>query len=118
MEMHNARLAERGLQPWEIRIGLHTGPVVAGVVGKKKYAYDIWGGAVNIASRMESNGTPGKVNISAHTYEIIKDRFQCTYRGKIYAKNLGELDMYYVEHEKNQEERMKIVGVGKEEPSL
>ena len=67
--------------------------------GQKKYAYDIWGSAVNIASRMESNGTPGKVNISADTHEIIKEWFDCSYRGKIYAKNLGDLDMYYVEYE-------------------
>ena len=73
VERYNVRRAEKGLEAWEIRIGVHIGPVVAGVVGKKKYAYDIWGSAVNIASRMESNGTPGKVNISADTYEIIKD---------------------------------------------
>jgi class 3 adenylate cyclase len=100
MERHNARRTDKGLEPWEIRIGLHVGQVVAGVVGKKKYAYDIWGSAVNIASRMESNGTPGKVNISAPTYELIRDRFECTYRGKLNAKNIGELDMYYVEREK------------------
>jgi adenylate cyclase len=110
MEKHNARLAANGLEPWEIRIGLHIGPVVAGVVGKKKYAYDIWGGAVNIASRMESNGTPGRVNISAHTYEVIKDRFQCSYRGKIYAKNLGDLDMYYVDYEKTQTGISEAIG--------
>ena len=95
--MHNARLAERGLQPWEIRIGLHTGPVVAGVVGKKKYAYDIWGSTVNIASRMESNGEPGLVNISSATYELVKDKYRCKYRGKIYAKNVGEIDMYFID---------------------
>ena len=65
---------------------------------------------------MESNGTPGKVNISAHTYEIIKDRFQCTYRGKIFAKNLGELDMYYVEHEIRETEIHEIVSADKKEP--
>ncbi|MCD4732302.1 MAG: hypothetical protein K8R74_16980, partial [Bacteroidales bacterium] len=82
---------------WELRIGIHTGPVVAGVVGKNKFAYDIWGDAVNTASRMESSGVPGKVNISGYTYEIIKDQFKCTYRGKIKAKNKGEIDMYIVE---------------------
>ena len=101
MERQNGRRAETGLETWEIRIGVHVGPVVAGVVGKKKYAYDIWGSTVNIASRMESNGIPGRVNISAATYEIIKDRFECSHRGKIYAKNLGELDMYFVEYEKS-----------------
>ena len=108
IENHNARRAEKGLQPWEIRIGVHIGPLVAGVVGKTKYAYDIWGSTVNIASRMESNGTPGRVNISAHTYEIIKDRFECTHRGKIYAKNLGNLDMYYVEYEKSVTDKQVI----------
>ena len=100
MEQHNGRRAEMGMETWEIRIGVHVGPVVAGVVGKKKYAYDIWGSTVNIASRMESNGTPGKVNVSATTYEKIKDQFDCSYRGKISAKNLGELDMYFVDGEK------------------
>jgi class 3 adenylate cyclase/lipopolysaccharide biosynthesis regulator YciM len=88
-----------GLAQWEIRIGLNTGSLVAGVVGKKKYAYDIWGSAVNIASRMESNGFPGVLNISASTYELIKDKFECEYRGKIYAKNVGEIDMYFVKRE-------------------
>ena len=100
IEKHNSHLAEKGLEAWEIRIGVHVGPVLAGVVGKKKYAYDIWGRTVNIASRMESNGIPGRVNISADTYEIVKGQFECTHRGKIYAKNLGDLDMYLVEYEK------------------
>ena len=100
IEKLNNHLAEKGLEAWEIRIGVHVGPVLAGVVGKKKYAYDIWGRTVNIASRMESNGIPGRVNISADTYEIVKGKFECTHRGKIYAKNLGDLDMYLVEYEK------------------
>ena len=88
-----------GLPPWELRIGIHVGPIVAGVVGRKKYAYDIWGSTVNIASRMESNGEVGTVNVSAATHEYIKDRYHCTYRGKIYAKNIGEIDMYFVDNE-------------------
>src|SRR5687767_4934636 len=95
----NERRQEQGLDPWFVRIGIHVGPVVAGVVGKKKYAYDIWGSTVNIASRMESNGEPGKVNISSATYELVKDYYQCRYRGKISAKNIGEIDMYFIEHE-------------------
>jgi class 3 adenylate cyclase/tetratricopeptide (TPR) repeat protein len=85
-------------QPFfEIRIGLHTGPVVAGIVGTKKFAYDIWGDTVNIASRMETAGDVGKVNISGSTFDLVKDKFLCTYRGKIMAKNKGEIDMYYVD---------------------
>ena len=89
----------RGEDFWELRIGIHTGDVIAGVVGKNKFAYDIWGDAVNTASRMESSGVPGKVNISGATYELIKDKFRCTYRGKVKAKNKGEIDMYIVEEE-------------------
>ncbi len=87
----------RGEIPFEIRIGIHTGPVVAGIVGVRKYAYDIWGDTVNMASRIESNGEPGKINISGATFELVKDKFDCTYRGKIPAKNKGEIDMYFVE---------------------
>lgn len=71
--------------------------MVAGIVGVRKYAYDIWGDTVNMASRIESNGEPGKINISGTTYELIKDKFDCSYRGKIPAKNKGEIDMYFVE---------------------
>ena len=70
---------------------------MAGVVGKKKFAYDIWGDTVNVASRIESNGEGGKVNISASTFNLVKDIFHCTHRGKIKAKNKGEIDMYFVE---------------------
>jgi adenylate cyclase len=93
----NIERQSKGEQGWELRIGIHTGPIVAGVVGKKKYAYDIWGDTVNLASRMESNGEAGKVNISASTYELIKDEYQCFHRGKISAKNIGEVDMYFIE---------------------
>ena len=85
---------------FEIRIGIHTGPVVAGIVGTKKFAYDIWGDTVNIAARMESNSEPGKINISQTTFDLIKDQFICNYRGEIEAKNRGRLKMYFVEIEK------------------
>ncbi len=82
-------------QRFDIRIGIHSGPVVAGVVGTYKFVYDIWGDTVNIASRMESTSLPGKVNISESTYELIKDEFECEYRGEIQAKNKGKLKMYF-----------------------
>ena len=82
---------------FELRIGIHTGPVVAGVVGIKKFQYDIWGDTVNLAARMEQSGVPGKINISQHTYELVKEQFNCVHRGKIEAKNKGEIDMYFVE---------------------
>ncbi len=82
---------------FDIRIGINTGPVVAGVVGTHKFAYDIWGDAVNVASRMESNSEPGKINISENTFELIKDSFDCVFRGEIEAKNRGSLKMYFVE---------------------
>lgn len=106
---NNERRQAEGLAPWDVRVGIHVGPIVAGVVGKKKYAYDIWGSTVNIASRMESNGAPGQVNISAATYELVKDKFNCSYRGKIYAKNVGEIDMYFVDEEVTHFKEMEIV---------
>lgn len=82
---------------FEMRIGVHTGPVVAGVVGFRKFAYDIWGDTVNTAARLEQGGEPGKVNISETTWEAVKDQFNCHYRGKLPAKNKGEIAMYFVE---------------------
>ncbi len=85
----------RDLPYFEARIGIHTGAVVAGVVGSKKFAYDIWGDTVNIAARMEQNCEPGKVNISESTYWVVKYDYECLYRGKLPAKNKGEIEMYY-----------------------
>ncbi|MFI5219406.1 MAG: adenylate/guanylate cyclase domain-containing protein [Bacteroidia bacterium] len=97
MQQHLQQRKNEGKEPFEIRIGIHTGPVVAGIVGVKKFAYDIWGDTVNIASRMESSGEAGKVNISGSTYQMVKNKFNCIHRGKIQAKNKGEVDMYFVE---------------------
>jgi class 3 adenylate cyclase len=81
---------------FDIRIGINSGPVVAGIVGLKKFAYDIWGDTVNTAARMEQNSEAGKINISGSTYALVKDHFKCIHRGKIAAKNKGEIDMYFV----------------------
>ncbi|MEQ1746198.1 MAG: adenylate/guanylate cyclase domain-containing protein [Saprospiraceae bacterium] len=87
----------RTKQPlFEARIGIHSGPVVAGVVGSKKFAFDIWGDTVNIAARIEAAGEGGKINISGEVHKVIKEFFDCEYRGKIAAKNKGEIDMYFV----------------------
>ena len=91
-----ARLAKMGSDTFDIRIGIHSGSVVAGIVGVKKFAYDIWGDTVNTAARMEQHSEPGRINISQTTYEMVKDKFACAYRGEIMAKNKGGMRMYYV----------------------
>jgi class 3 adenylate cyclase len=82
---------------WKVRVGIHSGPITAGVVGKKKFSYDLFGDTINIAARKESTSEEGRINVSAYTYDLIKDHFNCEYRGKINAKGKGDLDMYFVE---------------------
>jgi len=86
---------------FDIRIGINTGPVVAGVVGRKKFVYDIWGDTVNVASRMESNSEAGRINVSENTYQLIRNDFDCTFRGEIDVKNKGMMNMYFVKGRKD-----------------
>lgn len=88
---------------WDIRIGIHSGPLVAGVIGSKKFSYDVWGDTVNTASRMESASDTGQINISCSTYQLVKDVFECEYRGKMPVKNKEPLDMYFVIGVKDRE---------------
>ena len=90
------------LTQFDIRIGINTGPIVAGVVGTKKFAYDIWGDTVNVASRMESKSEAGKINVSESTYELIKDHYDCEFRGEIDVKNKGMMKMFFVNAKKEE----------------
>jgi len=88
------RQSDRPAQ-WKVRIGIHTGPVIAGVVGINKFAFDIWGDTVNYSSRMESSGEANRINLSERTYSRVKDFFDCEHRGKVITKEKRELDMYF-----------------------
>lgn len=92
----NAQREKLGQQTWDMRIGIHTGPAMSGIVGKHKFSYDIWGDSVNIAARMENSCEPGEVNISENTYQIVKDYFECTPRGIVEMKSKGPVPMYFV----------------------
>jgi class 3 adenylate cyclase len=100
MDEQRREKTAKGLPYWELRLGIHSGDLVAGVIGKKKFAYDVWSDTVNTASRCESSGVAGKINISGATFELVKNEFTCEFRGKIPAKNKGEIDMYFVMNEK------------------
>lgn len=107
MKMKNLSKKRNGEDLWEIRIGINTGPLMAGIIGEKKFAYDVWGDSVNIASRMESHGETGRINISTNTNELVKDFFLTQHRGKIEVKNKGLIDMFLIErihHELSRDE--------------
>jgi class 3 adenylate cyclase len=95
--LHAVEQRERENRPaqWKVRIGIHTGPVIAGVVGINKFAFDIWGDTVNYSSRMESSGQANRINLSERTYSRVKDFFECEYRGKVLTKEKRELDMFF-----------------------
>ncbi|MBE7440226.1 MAG: hypothetical protein HS115_17370 [Spirochaetales bacterium] len=95
-QVHEIRQAIAGSTFWRMRIGIHTGPVVSGVIGQTRFAYDIWGDAVNVASRMESSGEPGRINLSRDTYDLIKYFFDCESRGSIPIKNHGSKEMFFL----------------------
>lgn len=94
--MHSVKGTDKELGFWEVRIGIHTGPVISGVIGQKKLSFDIWGDTVNIASRMESSGVASEINITGVTFQLIKEFFVAEYRGKMPVKYKGETDMYFV----------------------
>lgn len=96
LEAVRARERSSALVKWKVRIGIHTGPVIAGVVGINKFAFDIWGDTVNYSSRMESSGQANRINLSERTYSRVKDFFDCEYRGKVQTKDKRDLDMYFV----------------------
>lgn len=111
MDELKAQHPEGGDEAWDLRIGINTGEVIAGVIGTKRFAYDIWGNTVNTANRMQITSDPGMVNISGTTFDLVEPYFECTYRGKVAAKNKGEIDMYYVHRIKPE---LSVDGLGLE----
>jgi histidine kinase len=100
MREHRAERKQKALPVFDIRIGVHSGPLVAGVVGTRKFAYDIWGETVNTAARMESSGEADRVNISGATFALVSEHFDCAHRGRLPAKNMDDIDMYFVNSSK------------------
>jgi class 3 adenylate cyclase len=100
MREHRAERKQKALPVFDIRIGVHSGPLVAGVVGTRKFAYDIWGETVNTAARMESSGEADRVNISGATFALVSEHLDCAHRGRLPAKNMDDIDMYFVNSSK------------------
>jgi class 3 adenylate cyclase len=94
MDNYMSRKEREGRRIWSYRIGIHSGPVTAGVIGSKKFAFDIWGDTVNVASRMESHAAPGTINVSEATYQLVRDRLHCESRGFVDVKGKGQMMMY------------------------
>jgi adenylate cyclase len=90
------------MPPWKVRIGIHTGPAIAGLVGKRRFTYDIWGDSVNVAQRLEAAADPGRINISASTYHYVNKLFDIEPRGAVEAKNKPALEMFYVNRIKRE----------------
>ena len=97
VEQEKQQRSAKGELYFEISIGIHTGPVIAGIIGIRKFSYDVWGDTVTIAARMEQHGEEGKINISGGTYQLVKDHFNCIYRGEVETKKREKIDMYFVE---------------------
>ena len=91
-----AKRNAKSIPKWDMRVGIHSGPVIGGVIGSDKLVFDLWGDTVNLASRLESAGVANKINISAYTHTFVEENFSCTYRGKVEAKGSGKIEMYFV----------------------
>ena len=102
VEQQNVLKRAQNEDTWNLRIGIHSGELIAGVIGTRRFAYDIWGDTVNIASALEHHGEAGKINLSGNTFDLVKDFFDCTFRGKIKTKSPDEVEMYFAHRIKTE----------------